>query len=338
MLDDFLKSMETTIELAKKLETQDIETLETECKIYPSTTMDFLHSMLDMNGIKNEFQPQDKSVNQMQEQILSVSRDISEDVVRSKNRAKVHRIFTDRKYYDVYNYHDNFGEEFQNILKQELKNNNIIPSFGDFIVDEAADHMDYNDGVTIWDGNNLIIMCWDDSSGQHGCLPDNFSVWVPHPEKGFIIPPRYWDFIVGNNLTRFNHKQHIKNMVMKYDNILLGGFYALYVTWDNIHFIVFDMTESSVINFPLLHHQRDHVLEMKKMDSLGGFKYIHDLNTNFMLKPFSIDEVELLRNEFAELLEKDRLVFEYETESNLYHHINNDNILFLNADEYINNR
>ena len=32
MLDDFLKSIETTIELAKKLETQDIETLETECK------------------------------------------------------------------------------------------------------------------------------------------------------------------------------------------------------------------------------------------------------------------------------------------------------------------
>jgi hypothetical protein len=330
MLDDFLKSMETTIELAKKLETQDIETLETECKKYPSTIMDFLHSILDMNGIKNEFQPQDKTVNQIQEQILSVSRDISEDVARSKNRAKVYRIFTDRKYYDVYEYHDSFGEDFQNILKQELKNNNIIPSFGDFIVDEAADHMDYNDGVTIWDGNNLIVMCWDDI-GEHGLLPDNFSVWVPHPEKGFIIPPRYWDFIKHSNLTRFNHKQHIKNMVMKYDNILLGGFYALYVTWDNIHFIVFDMTDSSVFEFPLLHLQPEHVLEMKKMDYLERSLYVSDLNTNYMLKPFSIDEVELLKNEFAELLENDSLMFEYETESYLYHHIKNDNVLFLNA-------
>ena len=170
--------------------------------------------MLDTNGIKNDLQPQDKSVNQMQEQILSVSRDISEDVVQSKNRAKVYRIFTDRKYYDVYDYHDSFGEDFQNILKQELKNNNIIPSFGDFIVDEAADHMDINDGVTIWDGNNLIVMCWDDH-GEHGLLPDNFGVWVPHPEKGFIIPPRYWDFIGGNNLTRFNHKQYFAWRILR---------------------------------------------------------------------------------------------------------------------------
>ena len=110
------------------------------------------------------------------------------------------------------------------------------------------------------------------------------------------------------------------------------------MTWDNIHFIVFDITESSVIDFPIFYLQPEHALKMEKMNSLERVQYIDDLNTNYMLKPLSVDEVELLKDEFAELLEKDRLVFEYETESLLYYHIKNDNILFLDAGEYINSR
>ena len=307
--NDFLKSMEITIELAKKLERENantlksiidaaiknntviiIETLGNKYKI-DSSVAKVLHPILDTYCEKFEFSP---------EQILSETRDISNDGVRNKNRARVYMISTDYRYYENEENIEYLTEEFNNILKKYLKDNNIFPSFGDFIVDLA--YYGYrNDGVYMWDGNDIVFLSW--SPDEYGCLPNPFSVWVPHPEKGFIIPPRYWEFIKHNTMTRFNHKQHIENMVMKYDNILLGGLYTLYVTWDNIHFIIFDMSES---------------------DNLPFYDEID------VEKPFDDDILELLKNEFVELLEgDDELMFEYETEDGLYDEIHNDNVLFL---------
>lgn len=318
-LNDFLKSIETTIGLAKKLGTEDTNTLENVTNVaiknntvivietlgnkykIDSSVAKVLRPMIDIHGKKIEFSPQYNTLNQMQKQILSETRNISNDGVHNKNRAAIHRIFTDYKYYENGKNTEYLTEEFNNILKKNLKDNNIVPSFGDFIVDEAYDGY-RNNGVCMWDGNDIVFLSWDPD--DYGCLPANFSVWVPHPEKGFIIPPRYWEFIKHNFMTRFNHKQHIENMVMKYDNILLGGLYALYVTWDNVHFIVFNMYES---------------------DNLENFR------DEDVEKPFDDDVLELLKDEFGKLLEKDVLMFEYETQEGLYHQIHNDNILFLSV-------
>lgn len=317
-LNDFFKSTKTTIRLAKKLGSKDIDiinrisdnVIEKNYVVHINIDKDkykidmpvarVLCSIFDIYNIKIEFPPQDNTLNQMQKQILSETRDISDEGSHNKNRASVHTISTDYKYYENEENTEYLTEEFNNILKKYLKDNNIVPSFGDFIVDEV-EYGYRNNGVYMWDGNDIVFLSWDPD--DYGCLPEPFSVWVPHPEKGFIIPPRYWEFIDHNTMTRFNnHKQHNENMVMKYDDILLGGLYALYVTWDNVHFIVFDVSES---------------------DNIRSFDY-EDVE-----EPFDNDVLELLKDEFGKLLEQDNIMFAYTPYSGLYNNIDNDNILFL---------
>jgi hypothetical protein len=97
-LDDFLKSMKTAVELAKKLEPKDMEILytmsdvaiKTDTVLYMETQKNrykfdpsfsrVLYWVLDMYSKKIEFPPQNESVKQMQEQMLSIFRNIFREV------------------------------------------------------------------------------------------------------------------------------------------------------------------------------------------------------------------------------------------------------------------
>lgn len=123
-------------------------------------------------------------------------------------------------------------------LEKEIKELGLKPAFGDFIWDSSFDDPLYdNDNLFIWNGKNVLPVWEANSSRSEIDLPDCFSVWVEHPEYGFIIPPKYW----GNNAhVNFDFKPYLDKMTIKYDNILLKGKYAFYATWDNYHFIIYN--------------------------------------------------------------------------------------------------
>ena len=150
-------------------------------------------------------------------------------------KADVYNICTDEKYYED-SEHEFLRKELRDAIKAELVDEEL--SFGDFIFDEAWPMSGYrNNGLYMWDGDDVIHLNSD--IDEYGSLPDDFKVWEPHPEKGFIIPLLYWGAIDHNTYVNFDHKPYVKDMVIKYDNILLDGRYALYATWDDVHFIVF---------------------------------------------------------------------------------------------------
>jgi hypothetical protein len=193
-------------------------------------------------------------------------------------KADVYHIFTDEKYYRN-SEHECLNEKLRDAIKAELVDEEL--SFGDFIVDGAWPMSGYrNEGIYMWDGDDVIHLDWD--IDEYGSLPYDFEVWKRHPEDGFIIPLRYWDFIEHNNFVRFDHRPYVKDMVIRYDNILLDGLYTLNATWDNVHFIVFSPSEKG---------------------------YEHKEN---MVKPLDDNVLELRKNKFADMLNEDELIFEYE--------------------------
>lgn len=219
-------------------------------------------------------------------------------------KADVYHIFTDEKYYEN-SEHEFLSEKLRNAIKAELVVEEI--SFGDFIVDGAWPMSGYrNEGVYMWDGDDVIHLNWD--VDEYGSLPDNFKVWERHPEYGFIIPLLYWSSIDHNTFVNFDHKPYVKDMVIKYDNILLDGLYALYATWDNVHFIVFSA-------------------------SLRGYhKLEHEEN---MGKPFDDHVVELCKNKFVEMLNEDELIFAYEPTGKQFGGLeNNYNKIYLPMPKY----
>jgi hypothetical protein len=210
-------------------------------------------------------------------------------------KAKVHHVHVE------FEVEDELNPETQQLLNDAVFELGTPPSFGDFIVNDYQSGY-RNDGVYMWDGVNVVDL--DFADDEYGSLPKKFRVWEEHPELGFVIPPRYWSFISHNLITRFDHTPHMERMVVKYDTNLFGrGIYALYATWDDVHFIVYDFSTT-------------------------------DLEVVDLTVPFDTDFLEREKAIFIGYLERNELIFEYDVDC--YEYVCDDRIIYLpiQSDDY----